>query len=430
MNIKKHGFALEAVPGCHGGMAQAGCRARPRGLLLTAFWLCAIGFPGGYAMAADGDVVDVVVGGGVTHDSNLFRLPDSVNSQTILGRSEKSDTISSAYVGLRVDKPYAQQRVQLDLTGTMYRYDNFSHLNYDAFDYRGAWIWRLTPRLGGTLGAGRTQTLVPFEDYVTLSQQRNVRDNENRYFNVDWRAAGSWHLLGGISKYKQSSEVPFLAEADFSLMDYEAGVRHEAASGNSVAFIQHVRHGDYVNRVVDPANFLDSSFRENESEVRLKWKVGGNSAFDGRVGWRDRNHDNFPARDFSGAVGELGYHWTPRGKLRLYLSVKRDIDAVVNAFSSYRTNNTYSIIPAWQLTEKVRFSLHLDRIESDYHGAVVPSPGPLRSDTLHSIKLTADWKPRRNISLSTGLQRAERSSNTPTAEFDDSIVYLRAGLRF
>ncbi|MCW5603557.1 MAG: putative exosortase B-associated extracellular polysaccharide biosynthesis transporter EpsL [Burkholderiales bacterium] len=405
------------------------CRAWPRRLFLALLWLPPLGVSVN-AAAAEGDVVDVVVGGSVTHDSNLFRLPGFVDPNAVLGRSTKSDTITSTHLGLRVDKPYAQQRFQLDLTGTMHRYDNFSHLDYNAFDYRGAWLWHLTPRLSGSLGAARTQTLVPFEDFVVLSQQRNVRDNENQHFNVDWSAGGGWHLLGGVSRYRQSSEAPFLAEADFSLLDYEAGVRHEFASGNAVTFIQHVRHGDYVNRVADPVNVLDSTFRENESEMRLKWRIGGNSVLDGRVGWRDRNHDNFPARDFSGLVGELGYHWTPAGKLRFYLSLKRDIDAVVDVASSYRTNNTISFTPAWQLTEKTRLSLRFDRIESDFDGAVASLPGPLRRDRLHSVRLAADWMPRRNISLSTGLQTAERSSNTPTAEFDNSTVYLRAGLRF
>ncbi len=400
-------------------------------VLQTAIWLCASGCSVAYAAEAanDGDVVRAVVGGGVVHDSNLFRLPDFVNPQTALGQSTKSDTVTSAYVGLRVDKPYALQRVQLDLTETMHRYENFSHLNYEAFDYRGAWLWHLTPRLSGTISAERKETLVPFEDFVILSQQRNVRDNDSRDFNADWWAAGGWHLLAGISQYKQRSEVPSLAEADFSLVDRQGGVRYESSAGNSLAFVQHFRDGDYLNRVIDPANMLDGSFKEDESEVRLKWRRG-QSSLDGRIGWLDRRHDNFPARDFSGLVGEVGYGWIPTGKLRFYLSAKRSIDAIVDAFSSYRINNTFSFTPAWHATDKWVFSLRLDRIESDFRGAVAPLAGAARSDTMHSAKLMADWTPTRNVSLSTGLQRAERSSNTPTAEFDASVFLLRAGFKF
>lgn len=411
-------------------IAQSGRNPRQRRLIQIVLSIWIAGSASEYAAAASGDAVDVVVGGGVVYDSNLFRLPDSVNSRTAPGRSGKSDTVTNAYVGLRVDQPYQQQRFQLDLTETTYRYGNFSHLNYDAFDYRGAWQWQLTPKLSGTLSAEHTQTLVPFEDFVTLSQQRNVRDNDNRNFNVDWWAAGSWHLLGGISEYRQKSELPFFAEADFSLIDYQAGARHQSGAGNTLTFIQHSRHGDYLNRVIDPVNVLDSSFREDESEFRLKWKFSGHTSFDGRLGWLDRRHQNFPARDYSGLVGELGYGWTPTGKLSFYLSAKRNIDAVVDPFSSYRINNTVSFTPAWQVNAKTRLSMRLDRIQSDFRGPVSPLPGELRRDTLYSARLIADWTPRRNVLLSTGLQRAVRSSNTAAAEFDASIIYLRAGIKF
>jgi len=239
------------------------------------------------------DVLDVVTGGGIVYDSNLFKLPSSANPQATLGRSTKSDTLTTAYVGLRVNKPYAQQLFQLDVTETIYRYHTFSHLDFEAFDYRGAWLWHLTPRLSGTLSAERTKTLVPFEDYRLLSQQRNVRDNQNQTLLVDWWAFGGWHLLGGLANVEQKSESPLLAEADFSLVDRQAGVRYESAAGNSVAFVQHFRRGDYANKTADPVTFNDSGFNENESEFRWKWRIAGHSTFDGRAGWVSRNHENF-----------------------------------------------------------------------------------------------------------------------------------------
>ena len=75
----------------------------------AAILLWAAGCPLAYAAEAanDGDVFRAVVGGGTVHDSNLFRLPDFVDPQAALGQSTKSDTVTNAYVGLRVDKPYS-----------------------------------------------------------------------------------------------------------------------------------------------------------------------------------------------------------------------------------------------------------------------------------------------------------------------------------
>ena len=65
--------------------------------------------------------VMVVVGSSLTWDSNVFRLPESADPQAQLGRSSKSDRISTTYAGLRVDKQYAQQRFLLDATVTAIR---------------------------------------------------------------------------------------------------------------------------------------------------------------------------------------------------------------------------------------------------------------------------------------------------------------------
>jgi len=97
--------------------------------------------------------VMALIGSSITWDSNVFHLPDSVDPQAQLGRPAKSDRISATYAGLRVDKPYAQQRFLLELTGTAYRYDNFSFLDFNALQYQGSWQWHFTPRVSGTLAA-------------------------------------------------------------------------------------------------------------------------------------------------------------------------------------------------------------------------------------------------------------------------------------
>src|SRR5712691_9315265 len=89
------------------------------------------------AVAVQEHPVMALIGSSVTWDSNVFHLPASVDAQAQLGKPAKSDRISTTYAGLRVDKPYAQQRFLLDLTGTAYRYDNFSFLDFNALQYQG-----------------------------------------------------------------------------------------------------------------------------------------------------------------------------------------------------------------------------------------------------------------------------------------------------
>src|SRR3989304_2308195 len=49
----------------------------------------------------------VVLGGSVTWDANVFRLPGSVDPLTAVGKPNKDDRIHTTYVGLRIDKSFA-----------------------------------------------------------------------------------------------------------------------------------------------------------------------------------------------------------------------------------------------------------------------------------------------------------------------------------
>ena len=298
-----------------------------RGLVPASAFALAAAFLARPAVADQYDALNVVLGTSLTHDANVFRLPDDAPPPT--GFSTKSDLISVAYAGVRIDKPYGQQRFQLDATGTYTRYNTFSFLDFGAFEYRGAWLWHLTPRVSGTLSAERKQALIPFTDFRSF--ERNVNTTDRRNFNLDGWVSGGWHLLAGASQSETKSEVQFQAE-DSRMIAGEAGVKYVAGSGSSVAVTRRSSQGDYLNRVVDPVNFFDNRFRQDETELKVAWNVSANSTLNGRLSALERRHEHFAQRDFSGTTGQLDYTWTPTSKLRLAFSARRDIEAFIEYY--------------------------------------------------------------------------------------------------
>jgi exopolysaccharide biosynthesis operon protein EpsL len=383
------------------------------------------------ALGDEYDAINLVLGTSLTRDANVFRRPD--NAPPLTGFSTKSDRISVAYAGVRIDKPYAQQRFQLDATGTHTRYDTFSFLDFDAFEYRGAWLWRVTPRVSGTLGAEHKQALVPFVDYGGF--ERNVRTTDSRRFSLDGWVFGGWHLLAGASQSESKNGVPLLAEWDSRTTSGEAGVKYLAGSGSSLALTRRSSRGDYLNRVIDPVIFFDNRFRQEETELRATWNLSGKSVVNGRLSALERRHEHFAQRDFSGTAGQLDYTWTPTGKLRLAYSAKRDINSwwdlgSVTANSSYRVTDTLSFAPTWQVDAKTAVRVRLDRLRVDYRGPVIADPRPVRGDTLRSAQVAVDWSPLRYVFFSASLERDSRASNNPGFEFGDTIGSLSVSLVF
>ena len=370
----------------------------------------------------------VILGGSVTWDANVFRLPGSVSPLTAVGTPNKDDRISTTYVGLRIDKSFAQQRFQLDVTETTYRYNNFTFLDFDALDYRGAWLWRLTPRLSGTLSTDHRQALAPFADFRGF--QRNIADTDRRTFSLDGWLAGGWHLLLGLFDSETKYSQVFLPQTSSRSNGAEAGLRYIAASGSSVTATRRLSKGTTLNQPLDPVNLIDDGFRLQESELQSTWLVSAKSTLNGRLAWIERRHDHFGQRDFSGMAGNFDYTWTPTAKLRLAVSARREISAWWDLIASYSVSDTLSFTPTWQASTKTALRMRLDCTQRDFRGPVIANPGPLRGDTACSAGLGAEWTPLRYVTFSANLQRERRSSNYDAFEFDDTIAVVSASLMF
>lgn len=383
------------------------------------------------AVADEFDTLNLVLSDSLRYDANVFRTPDS--SGPPLGFTTKSDRINVFSVGLKIDKPYAQQRFQLDATQTMTRYDVFSYLNADTHNYRGAWLWHLSPRVSGTLSTERTQAEVPFVDVGGF--QRNVRTTDNRSFNLDGWMFGGWHLLAGFTQRESKTEQKLLGQPSSRSRHMEAGLRYEAGSGNAITVMQRWMPADVIDQSLDPVNLIETNYRDTESELKVNWKPSGNSSFDGSLTRKERRNEHFAQRDFSGLAGHLGYLWTPTGKLTFHFSADRKIGPYaalgnVIANSSYKVDNILSFEPVWQVDAKIAVRLRFARTATDFRGPVFAVSGPPRSDDFRTALVGVDWSPLRNVSLRASLQRERRSSNDPGFEYGDTIGSLSASVTF
>ncbi|MGZ5692079.1 MAG: XrtB/PEP-CTERM-associated polysaccharide biosynthesis outer membrane protein EpsL [Burkholderiales bacterium] len=380
------------------------------------------------ARADEYDTLNVTLSTSLTYDSNLFRLSESADPQATLGTTTKSDQISVSTLLLRLDKSLSQQRFQLDVSETVYRYKNFSFLDFEAFEYRGAWLWHLTPRISGTLGADRRQALVPFGDVKTAQQDLRTADRE--YLTLDAQLTGGWHALAGASHFQQKdSQVAISPEQSYDAVSSEAGIKYLASPGSAIAVIQRYVKGTYKNSF-DPATLFDDGFHDNQSEIVADWAATGKSALRGRLTWIDRHHDNFAQRNYDGLAGEISWLWSPTAKSRFNLLGRRDITTWWDQLSSYRVSDLASASWTWQLASHTALLVQFDHVHRDYRGPVVVPTGPLRVDNERAAQIGLSWTPRRSLLLKAGVQNYSRSSNIPGNDYDGHIANISGAFTF
>lgn len=388
-----------------------------------------------FASADAQDAFNFVGGASVRYEDNLFRVDSRSDARALLGKSQMSDWIYSANAGIKIDKLYAQQRFQLDVVAMHNQHQTYDFLDFDAVNYRGAWLWHLTPHISGVLSADQQQTLTSFSDFrgsnlsTPALQRRNVQTNESRIFSIDGEIGAGIHLLGGASELRSRNSQTFTPVGDYVQDGVELGIKYIAPSDNYVSLVQREIKGTFNGRTLNSFSQLDTGFDQSETEAKAAWKLTGKSELNGRLIYIDRKHDHFSARDFSGLTGNLTYRWTPTGKLYIDTSLARNLSSFQEFTNSYYQADTLSIAPTWAATAKTKISLKGLYSERDFHGAIIPV-AEMRKDKIRSLSLSADWLPTRTITVNGTVQHESRTSNFTGLDYTANSIGLSAQLQF
>lgn len=374
-----------------------------------------------YSLADERDPLSAIAGVSREYDNNLF----------LLESGKQSDRITKAYAGIQLDKLYSLQRFKVNYTLNASRYQKNTRLNFNSHNYDAAWLWSLTPRLTGKLYADRTETLNSFQDFRDFNPStiRNIRVSQTQHFETDYSPHGVWHLLGGITRNEARNSADFFQQDSFSSVGLDAGVRYDFRSGSSILLMAHKRNGDFGRNTPIFSSLFDTGYKESEAEARLNWLLSGHSRLNVRTAYIRRNHDTFSQRDYSGMVGNLDYVWAPTGKLQIGVSANSILAAFWNIDSSYTRENTFSISPVYNISNKIRLTGFAGISERRFLGdGLVPITN--RLDKARNVRAGIDWTPWRNLTLGADLRYSKRDSNIIGFDFNDTVVGVDASFLF
>ncbi len=374
--------------------------------------------------------LSVVAGYALRHEDNLFRLPPGATPQAATGKSSRSDTIDTTSLGLRLNKRYSLQRIQLEADLTDYRYRTFDYLNFTARNHAAAWYWQLTPAFRGTLSSRRTETLNSFNDFTGYGV-RNIRTDEMHRLDGVYELDGAWRLLGGAAQTVRTNSETFLEESDTRLNTVEAGVRRDFASGSSLSLLARQGRGKYVNPPdLSAVRQLDNAFDQREQELKLHWPATARTTLQGRLTYLERRHENFSARDYSGMVGNLSVTMRATDKLLLTGGFVHELNPYQSDSSSYASTDRLSLGAQWRITAKTTLRGHYDVARREFRGAIAGSPDGDRADTLHGARVALEWQAYRAVQLSVAVDQERRASNQSAYDFKNTTGTVSARLTF
>lgn len=369
--------------------------------------------PGPRSDLTDADTLQWRAGAQWERDDNVFKEP---------GAQAKADNVLVTRLGLRVNKPWSLQRLELDVGVDHHKYDRYSALDFTALNYNGALRWAFTPRLRGNAVAERREYTDLFSDVSAGNVNR--RTERNHGLDAEYQVGAAWRALAGVFERRTSSSVQG-QEPDATVRGGELGARYELRSGNSLGYRLRQGKGDYSG-----AGATAGDFSEMQHEFELQWRPSGQVRLNGRLGWLEREHDVLAARDFSGWTGRVNATWQLTGKTSLTGGLVRELASYQTADASYYEGMRLFLAPEWKPTAKTALRLRLDHGTRSYKGSPVPTGAAPREDRLNIAALALEWEPIRALRLLATVQRDERNSNRDASDYKANIYGIAAQVAF
>lgn len=380
-------------------------------------------------MALGTDTVFISGNAGLSYDSNLFRLDSGVNPS---GATQQDSFIYHYGLGLSADVPYSRQRFRANLNIQQNIYASFHDLNYVGGSGSAAWLWQVGDDLNGDLGVSVAQSLQNYS-YTSVSTQRNVVRNTNVYFDPRYRIAPNFELQGGLNYTNGRNTLEAADVNDFNTLSARLGLAYVTYSGNHVGLQVQTWKTEFPNQAVAANN----DYRDNRVSIFFNWAVTGASQIEGSVGYKQRQHDLVPQRDFDGWTGTVGWNWTPTGRTHMRLFLGRDLGGVEDLVITYARTYTVSFNPSYQLTSKMTLNGTAQYQDLRFFGntgfvntSSVSGTLADRHDKISTLGLGLGYSITRIFSMGLNYTYSHRNSNVPLGNYNDNVVSFNGSVTF
>lgn len=353
----------------------------------------------------------------ITHDSNLFRLPETPAAEAALGqyRAHRAELINRASAIAAARAGLDQQQFSLDARLDDNRFQHNGMLDHTAGDADGRWDWSLGDELGGQLGHRYRRALTGFDNSRVLL--KDLIDTQEDYLAAHYALGPRWSLLGDLNQRDTSHSEASRRSGDNTLTGWRGGLRYTTPAGNSFGLDQR------GSRTAFDSGLPDQDFQDDWLTLNSSYAFSAKTRLEAQAGRQSRDYRNTGDGDFSGGTGRATLYWQASSKTRVELAAFRELQSYVEEDSDYFVSLGQRLGAHWQASDKFRLDLGCQRARHDHQrqGPALTT-APLRQDDLDSLDIGASYSPRQYLDLGLQLKREQRDSNQPENDFDADTI--------
>lgn len=356
------------------------------------------------------------VSGGISYDSNVFRLSDAVDAQTAIGTSDKSDIIYRLGAGGKYELRQSRQKFIAEANITEYKFQNFSNLDNTSNDLRGEWQWQLGNNWSGDLGVGHRRYLESFANF-----QQNLRDmveQDRIYGNANYLLHSQLKLTLDADWVDTQHNEQTRSVLDSKIKNTAFTVNWVTPAQNTVGLQYRTADASFPRRNTVATSLVANDYTENEYSLVAHWRLSGVSEIFARIGHTERKFDQAPNRDFSGPTWRLTYLWQPTGKTALEFATWRELAEFRDVNANYVRVTGISVVPTWSIAPQVVLRGKISHQTLVYQGdSGNPAVTARREDKERLLQVSALWTPLRLTELAFSVENGRRTSNQAFTDY-------------
>lgn len=376
-----------------------------------------------WAHAVDGDILRIRAAAGVTADSNLFRLPDSV---ALPNAASRSDLLRYLSAGIDFDRDWSAQRFRAAFTLRDTHYSEYSQLNGTDWSANLGWTLFEGDQNSFDVDVLRSRATLGFADARVLG--RPVVDTTSFTLRGSLEIVPRWSAIAAFGSVSTANAPVSRSVLDYDLTFYEGGLRYDWRTGSRFDFVWRHSVADFVNGATLG---FDNGYSQDDVGMRLDWQVSEVTLLTGRAGVQVRSYADPRRETFVGPGVLLVADWRPRGGLQINTTLRSELSTAAEINASYARLNGLSTVASWLATGKTTVRTGLDLMRRDFRGdGTTGVVGSQRRDVLAAFTAGVSVQVWRTLEIGADLRLDRRDSNVDSFDYFARVLTLRAGMAF
>jgi hypothetical protein len=361
------------------------------------------------ACAPAQDVLMPYAGLQLEYNTNVFALPSENQAQLQTGDDQLGDFILHGIVGLAVDYPFGRQRLRAELEGRYEQYLHFDELKHGEYRYGASWDWVATDILTGNLGFGQQRELPSFVER-TGSTELDLATERTLFAGANLQVNPTWRVETGVRARELDSPLPETPEFELREDAARAALNYLGAQSLVAgAYFEYIT-GEFLN-IPNAREYTQESYG-----LDVGYGVPKLYGFSLRVGYTDRQDEQFDLEGVNGPTGRFAYRRQISGKTVAGVGAFREIssDPLEGGFVD---DVGFEAAVASEVTGKSEVALGYQFRRSSFQNLLDPGLDTGREDRMHTVLARWDWEALRSLHVRTHLGYQSRDSNQPLFRF-------------